>query len=70
MPDDVMIATAADLRAAVDNALRRCGMTFDQLAAEARSGDFSSMRARLAWVAIGDLHDVDIEAEYGEREGT
>jgi hypothetical protein len=53
---DVEIASADDLRAAVDNALARAGCTFDELAAQAKTGHFDTMRARLAWVAIGDLY--------------
>lgn len=55
---DVQVATAtpADLRVAVRRALRRADCSFDELAAQARSGHFNSMRARAAWVAIGDLY--------------
>lgn len=53
---DVTQATATDLEEAVKNALEHAGLTFDELAEQARSGDFESTRARLAWVAIGDLH--------------
>lgn len=60
----VMVATSADLHAAIRNALDRAGCTFEQLAAQARSGDFTSMQARLAWVAIGDLYGVDLEQEF------
>jgi hypothetical protein len=54
---EVEIASADDLRAAVDHALARAGCTFDELAAQAKTGHFDSMRARLAWVAIGDLYE-------------
>jgi hypothetical protein len=64
-PDDaIMVATSADLRAAVKNALDRAGCTFDELAAQARSGHFISIQARLAWVAIGDLYGVDLEQAF------
>ena len=55
---DVQVATAtpADLRVAVRRALRRADCSFDELAAQARSGHFNSMRARAASVAIGDLY--------------
>jgi len=59
----VEIATRADLKAAVANALRRADSTFDELAAQARTGQFKSMRARIAWVAIGDLYQVDLDSE-------
>lgn len=55
---DVVEATAADLEIAVQNALGRADLTFDELADQARTGDFESVRARLAWVAIGDLYGV------------
>lgn len=48
-------ATEDDLRQAVCNALARCGLTYDELAAQAAADDYSSFRARLAWVAIGGL---------------
>ncbi|GAB38664.1 hypothetical protein GOSPT_048_00440 [Gordonia sputi NBRC 100414] len=60
----VEVASAADLHAAIDNALRRADCTFDDLARQAREGRFESMRARLAWVAIGDLYGVDIEQVF------
>jgi hypothetical protein len=52
----VEVASRADLRAAVKHALTRANCTFDQLAEQAKTGQFSSMRARAAWVAIGDLY--------------
>lgn len=53
--DDVVLAAAEDLDAAVAHALERAGCTVDELLAQARSGRFTSIRARLAWVAVGDL---------------
>ena len=55
-PGEVEVATTADLRAAVEHALDRAGCTFPELAAQAKKGHFNSMRARTAWVAIGDLY--------------
>lgn len=55
---EVAPATADDLKAAVASALARAGCTFGELAEQARTGDFTSLRARLAWVAIGDLEEV------------
>lgn len=57
LPDrpEVVEASEDDLRVAVGHALARSGFTFDQLAEQARTGQFESVRARLAWVAIGDL---------------
>ena len=61
---DVEVATREDLKAAVANALRRAGCrSFDDLAEQAHTGRFTSMRARLAWVAIGDLYQVDLDSE-------
>lgn len=53
---DVEVATPANLQRAIGRALRRADCTFDELAAQARTGHFRSMKARLAWVAIGDLY--------------
>ena len=62
--DAVMTATSADLKTAVQNALQRAGCTFDELAAQARTGRFTSIQARLAWVAIGDLYGVDLDQAF------
>jgi hypothetical protein len=51
----VYYATEDDCRVAVANALRRAGCTFTELAEMARTNDFTSVRAQLAWHAIGDL---------------
>ncbi|WP_280448436.1 hypothetical protein [Nocardia brasiliensis] len=60
-PDETVIElTQADIKASVDNALRRVGCTFDELAKQARTGDFQSLRARLAWVAIGGFYEGDV----------
>lgn len=57
MPDlpDVIEGDEQDLRVAVRHSLDRSGFTFQELQAQAASGDFESVRARMAWVAIGDL---------------
>jgi hypothetical protein len=54
----VLEATQDDLREAVNAALKRADCTFGQLAKQAKTGDFDSMRALLAWVAVGDLGDL------------
>lgn len=47
-----------DLRVAVRRALDRAGCgTFDDLAAQAASGDFISTQARMAWLAIEGLRE-------------
>ncbi len=64
-PDNtVVVADAADLQSAVTNALRRAGCSFEELARQARTGNFDSIQARLAWVAIGDLYEVDIAKTF------
>jgi hypothetical protein len=57
LPDQpaVLEASEADLRVAVHNAVKRSGYTLPELVEQARTGQFGSVRARLAWVAIGDL---------------
>jgi hypothetical protein len=64
-PDNtVMVANAADLQSAVENALRRARCSFEDLAHQAASGNFDSIQARLAWVAIGDLYGVDLDRTF------
>jgi hypothetical protein len=60
----VTVATSADLQAAVKNALDRAGSTFEELACQAETGHFTSIRARLAWTAIGDLYGVDLAQAF------
>jgi hypothetical protein len=48
-------ATEADARQGVRKALRDSGHTFEELAEQAKSGRFDSLRSRLAWLAISDL---------------
>jgi hypothetical protein len=55
---NVVEASDDDLHEAVEDALRRSGCTFDELAEQARTGRFASVQARLAWVAIGNLREV------------
>lgn len=52
---DLATADAEDLNAAIEEALARAGCTMDDLLDQAKSGDFESLSARLAWVAVGDL---------------
>lgn len=58
------VANASDLRSAVANALGRAHCSFDELANQARTGNFDSIQARLAWVAIGDLYGVDLDQTF------
>lgn len=56
IPEELTPASPADLRIAVAEALRQAGCnSFADLEAQARSGHFASTRARMAWVAIGNL---------------
>jgi hypothetical protein len=54
----VIEASDSDLRESIRNAEKRSGYTYDQLAQQARTGDFASFKARLAWVAIGGLREI------------
>jgi hypothetical protein len=51
----VVVADEDDQKAAVEGALARSGFTYGQLARQAKTGRFSTVRARMAWVAVGDL---------------
>lgn len=59
-PDSIVeTASLDDTREAIRNALARAGVnSFDELAIQAKTGHYSSTRARLAWMAIGDLYGV------------
>ncbi|HXW86640.1 MAG TPA: hypothetical protein VEJ42_00125 [Streptosporangiaceae bacterium] len=50
---EVIRMSRADYRRARDAALREVGLTYRQLAEQARTGTFSSLRARKLWLAIG-----------------
>jgi len=51
-------ASPTDVRTARANALRKAGMTLDELEAQARTGHFESVKARLAWIAISAIQAV------------
>lgn len=51
-------ATDSDLRASIRNAEKRSGFTYDELAEQARTGQYKSFQARLAWVAVGGLREI------------
>jgi hypothetical protein len=54
VPDDAPIQmTRAEWQHAAQQALHDLGMTFDELADEARRRDFRSARAKRLWVIIG-----------------
>lgn len=54
----VIEASDAELRASIHNAEQRSGYTYDELAKQARTGNFASFKARLAWVAVGGLREI------------
>jgi len=55
---DVIVADEDDLREAVRRTLERLGLSFEELAEQAHTGNFKTVRARMAWVAIGDLGEL------------
>jgi hypothetical protein len=54
--DDLFVEAAeSDLQRALANALRRAGCTYEELAQQARDGEFSSSAAQRAWVVVRSL---------------
>jgi hypothetical protein len=61
-PDDVVVElTTAEFHAAARRALVDVGLTYRELADQARRRDFDSDRANLLWVSIGDTLPDDFE---------
>jgi len=56
MTSDVDVLSRADARVAVRRTLADLGLTFEELAEQARVGHFETIEARLAWLAIGELY--------------
>ena len=54
----VIEASDNELRESIRKAEQRSGFTYDQLAEQAKTGEFASFKARLAWVAIGGLREI------------
>jgi hypothetical protein len=52
---EVIEVSQAEYRRAREAALKELGLTYDELAAQAREGRFTSLRARKLWLAIGRL---------------
>ncbi len=52
---EVIEVSQAEYRRAREAALRELGLTYEQLAEQARAGRFTSLRARKLWLAIGRL---------------
>lgn len=55
MSDEVVEATLEDVNKAVENVLHDIEMSAEELIEEYHANDFSSLRARVAWVVIGDI---------------
>lgn len=55
---NLLEASDNDLRKAIARAEQRTGCTYDELAEQARTGDYASFRARLAWVAVGGMREL------------
>jgi hypothetical protein len=52
---EVIISSEEDTRMAVRRGLEDLGMSWDELAAEAKTGRFSSEHACLTWMALSEL---------------
>jgi hypothetical protein len=50
---EIIEVSQAEYRRAREMALKELGLTYEQLAAQAREGRFTSLRARKLWLAIG-----------------
>lgn len=55
LTSDVIVSSEEDTRRAVRRGLEELGMTWDELAAEAKTGRFSSEHACLTWMALSEL---------------
>ena len=56
--DDVIVISEEDFRAAAVSALHALGLTYQELAGQARSGHFTSSAAHALWVSIGGTLDL------------
>lgn len=54
-------ATEDDMRAALEDAVEKSGFSYHELEKQAEAGHFESLRARMAWVAIGNLGRFAVE---------
>lgn len=55
---DVIVLTETDCRRWIRDALNNLGCSFDQLAGMHRTGDYDTIRHRIAWVQIGQWYGV------------
>lgn len=53
---DVDVLSQDDAQVVIDRTLADLGLSFAQLAEQARTGHFETIEARLAWLAIGVLY--------------
>lgn len=63
-PSAVAEASMEDAVLAVSDALTAAGVDARQLMQEGRDGRFSSLRSRMAWVAIGDALESQQKASH------
>jgi hypothetical protein len=56
--DTVIVATESEFREAATSALRALGLTYTELAEQARQRDFTSAAAHALWVSIGGTVDL------------
>jgi len=56
MTSDVDVLSAEDAQVVVHRTLDDLGLTFDELADQARMGHFDTIEGRLAWLAIVELY--------------
>lgn len=57
MSDDVVIVTELDAAHSIRNACRRLGCTFEDLHAMHETGDYPSVRHKIAWYALSPYYD-------------
>ncbi|MET4648160.1 hypothetical protein ABID95_007930 [Streptomyces atratus] len=56
--DDVIVMSEEDFRMAAEAALRALGLSYGELAQQARNRDFTSSAAHALWVSIGGTVDL------------
>lgn len=54
---EVIVSSPEDTRRAVHSALARVGVSYDELQRQASTGQFVSVAARMAWIAVRDLRE-------------
>ncbi|MEU8832380.1 hypothetical protein [Streptomyces sp900116325] len=56
--DDVIVMSEEDFQAAAEQALRALGLSYGELARQAKNRDFTSSAAHALWVSIGGTVDL------------